>query len=163
MEAPDPNPKRAKIEADQHRMLQACGFDESGSRHGETVVWQAQFVRCTGSTEAPMNKEMFTADAVQRGFEPEWAAATFRGVDIDNSGAINLHEYILGRAALAYEPHRDNGTPLVQIRLRIAFYFYDHVLPCEMSYPVKCVIIVAIPLMLQLFATDQTLPLSMAI
>jgi hypothetical protein len=72
-----------------------------------------------------MSKELFVADSVQRGFDPVWAAATFRGVDLDDSGFLGLHEYILGRAALEYDHTRDNGTPLVNLRLRIGFFFYD--------------------------------------
>jgi len=88
-------------------------------------VWADQFRRLTGSDNSVMPRALFVADCVQRGDDPLWASATFKGADIDGSGYINLHEYLLSRAAIVYQPERDSGTPLVEMRLRIAFHFYD--------------------------------------
>jgi len=110
-------------EVTQTETLRECGF--YGARRAEADVWQATFVKIAGSAESTLARHEFVADCVQRGFDPTWASATFAGTDIDGSGAINLHEYILGRAALEYDPVRDSGTPLVELRLRIAFAFYD--------------------------------------
>jgi hypothetical protein len=134
-------------ETSQTATLNLCGFD--GPRREEAMTWSSCFIKVTGnvvvedlghsltthnntlmiptsgSRQTPMSKELFVADSVQRGFDPVWAAATFRGVDIDDSGFLGLDEYILGRAALEYDHTHDNGAPLDNLRLRVAFFFYD--------------------------------------
>lgn len=118
----------AGVELEQYQILEQCGFmtsEREGGRKEQALEWEHNFVHRTGSPDTPMSRSNFVADMTQRGYDPAWSLATFRGTDIDGSGAINLHEYILSRAALDYDADRDSGTPLVDLRLRVAYFFYD--------------------------------------
>ena len=94
--APATEEGRVSSQGEQYHanILEQCGFfkpNDEGGRNDEALAWQVDVVMRTGGPDKPMSRAAFCADMTQRGYDPGWSLATFRGTDIDNSGAINLH------------------------------------------------------------------------
>ena len=114
-------------EMPQRDALAEAGFYSPGTQRAEEKARvEREFAELAGGTNALGPRE-FGAFATQSwGLDARLASAAFHACDVDGSGALNRHEYLLLWAALVqFDPARDNAClPLVELRYRAAFLRY---------------------------------------
>ena len=80
-----------------------------------------------GGMDTPMTMERFVAAVGQEWrLDTEHAHALFRAGDVDNSGRLNRHEYLLVRDAFRHPPSRFSAhDELRNLRARAIFYRFS--------------------------------------
>lgn len=89
-----------------------------------------EFVRISGSRDEPMNLERFcTAVGQLWRLERRCARACFRAADVDGSGRLNRHEYLLLREAFHHHPSIEAAAKMHDsiglLQMTALFHLYD--------------------------------------